>query len=414
MNISYFDLCKSLEAENNSKEKQQSASNSPQTNASKKSSHMVDADKKEQTIFDKLKEIPSKASTLSKKFQLWARQGKNLVFYRKYLDRVKSGLYERYASQALITENDMVDDPVSILTGSAQNYIRSIVSDINKLYQAVTQLSKSLESKVTAEQAISVVSGFCKEYISENINGSNVNQDKLSWKDRILNSTKYKIAKILMSHRETGIYGYTSKNMVLKGFPKPNHLIVTLFVVNPEEKPHEQSITDIFKSADSFDILANSNKQDVFNVSNMITAIMEKTVNDKVLNDIKQQKQMAIAKFKETPIDNKKDEAKIIDSIWEGINASCKELLDKKVYLIDCINMYFDMILRIDNLAVNSIKQMLDVENANRDKKYDSSLNVSHKSMKNNRYVNNSDTKQERRQQYQNINQAAKNLNKLQ
>ena len=308
----------------------------------------------------------------------------------------------------------MVDDPVSILTGSAQNYIRSIVSDINKLYQTVTQLSKSLESKVTAEQAISVVSGFCKEYISENINGSNVNQDKLSWKDRILNSTKYKIAKILMSHRETGIYGYTSKNMVLKGFPKPNHLIVTLFVVNPEEKPHEQSVTDIFKSADSFDILANSNKQDVFNVSNMITAIMEKTVNDKVLNDIKQQKQMAIAKFKETPIDNKKDEAKIIDSIWEGINASCKELLDKKVYLIDCINMYFDMILRIDNLAVNSIKQMLDVENANRDKKYDSSLNVSHKSMKNNRYVNNSDTKQERRQQYQNINQAARNLNKLQ
>ena len=414
MDISYFDLCKSLEAENNSKEKQQSASNSPQTNASKKTSHMVDADKKEQTIFDKLKEIPSKASTLSKKFQLWARQGKNLVFYRKYLDRVKSGLYERYASQALITENDMVDDPVSILTGSAQNYIRSIVSDINKLYQTVTQLSKSLESKVTAEQAISVVSGFCKEYISENINGSNVNQDKLSWKDRILNSTKYKIAKILMSHRETGIYGYTSKNMVLKGFPKPNHLIVTLFVVNPEEKPHEQSVTDIFKSANSFDILANSNKQNVFNVSNMVTAVMEKTVNDKVLNDIKQQKQMAIAKFKETPIDNKKDEAKIIDSIWEGINASCKELLDKKVYLIDCINMYFDMILRIDNLAVNSIKQMLDVENANRDKKYDSSLNVSHKSMKNNRYVNNSDTKQERRQQYQNINQAARNLNKLQ
>lgn len=414
MDISYFDLSKSLEAENNYKEKQQSASNSPQTNASKKTSHMVDADKKEQTIFDKLKEIPSKASTLSKKFQLWARQGKNLVFYRKYLDRVKSGLYERYASQALITENDMVDDPVSILTGSAQNYIRSIVSDINKLYQTVTQLSKSLESKVTAEQAISVVSGFCKEYISENINGSNVNQDKLSWKDRILNSTKYKIAKILMSHRETGIYGYTSKNMVLKGFPKPNHLIVTLFVVNPEEKPHEQSVTDIFKSANSFDILANSNKQDVFNVGNMITAIMEKTVNDKVLNDIKQQKQMAIAKFKETPIDNKKDEAKIIDSIWEGINASCKELLDKKVYLIDCINMYFDMILRIDNLAVNSIKQMLDVENANRDKKYDSSLNVSHKSMKNNRYVNNSYTKQERRQQYQNINQTAKNLNKLQ
>lgn len=418
MDVSYFDLCRSVEADVNSQEKP------PENNAASKpppsnSKHMVEAkDEKKQTIFDKIKEIPGKANTISKKFQLWARQGKNLMFYRKYLDRIKSGLYERYAGQARVVENQMIDDPVTILTGPAQTYIRSIVSDINKLYQTVVQMSKSLETKMTAEQAIAVVAGYCKDALTQNINGSNVNQDKLSWKDKILNATKFKIAKILLSHRETGIYGYTSKNMVLKGFPRPNHLIVTLFVSNPEERPVEQSVTDIFKSADSFDILADSNKQDVFNVSNMVAAVMEKTVNNKVLNDIKTSKQMAIAKFKQTPMDNKKDEGKIIDSIWEGINASCKELLDKKVYLIDCINIYFDMILRIDKLAVKAINEMLDVENAARDKKYDSSLNVAHKRSKDNRYADDYDgdtrrrTADEKRQQYRNLNNTAKDLNR--
>ena len=127
---------------------------------------------------------------------------------------------------------------------------------------------------------------------------------------------------------------------------------------------------------------------------------------------------MAIAKFKQTPMDNKKDEGKIIDSIWEGINASCKELLDKKVYLIDCINIYFDMILRIDKLAVKAINEMLDVENAARDKKYDSSLNVAHKRSKDNRYADDYDgdtrrrTAAEKRQQYRNLNNTAKDLNR--
>ena len=167
--------------------------------------------------------------------------------------------------------------------------------------------------------------------------------------------------------------------MVLKGYPKPNHLIVTMFVADPQEQPHEQSVKDIFTSVDSFDILAKSDKEDVFNVSNMTRAVLQKTVDNKVMNEIKLSKTAALNHFKSASMDNKKEQGQIIDSIWDGIKEACKELLSRKNYIIDCINVYYDMILRIDKLAINSINSMLDVENSHRDKNYDRHLAFGHK-----------------------------------
>lgn len=379
--ISFYELLYSVEAESDKKEVKDNDN---------KPSHQMKTGNSDQkkTLWDNLKELPAKADNISKNFRLWARKSKNLLFYRKYLDRVNGGLYENYGAQAKVTENVMVDDPVQILSGPAQKYIQSMVSNINKLYKEVLEISKSLEDKTTAEGAISCVEKYCKSYIGESISGSKVNQDKLSWKQKILNATKYKIAKIILSNRSTGVYGYTAKNIVLKGYPKPNHLIVTLFVVNPEEYPSEQSVQDIFKSSQSFDILADANKRDIFNVSAMTTAALSKTINNNVMNEIKLSKNNALTKFKNASMANKKDEGRIIDSIWDGVNASCRELLSRKGYLIECINVYYDMILRIDKLAVKAIKEMLDVEDAFRDTRYDRHVNISHrnKNLMKNRY----------------------------
>lgn len=403
--ISFYDLLYSVEADKNTNTEQE---------VNEKTSHQMKTGNSDQkkTLWDNLKELPAKADNISKNFRLWARKSKNLLFYRKYLDRVNGGLYERYSGEARVTENNMVDDPVQILSGEAQKYIQSMVTNINKLYKEVLQISKSLEDKTTAEGAISCVDKYCKSYISETASGSKVNQEKLSWKEKILNATKYKIAKILLSNRSTGVYGYTTKNIVLKGYPKPNHLIVTLFVVNPEEHPQEQSVQDIFKSSQSFDILADANKRDVFNVSAMTTAALSKTINDNVMNEIKLSKNNALAKFKDMELANKKDEGKIIDSIWDGVNASCRELLSRKAYLIECINVYYDMILRIDKLAVKAIKEMLDVEDAHRDKRYDKSVNVGHqnKNLTKNKYsdqynenASNSSARKEKAHEFKNI-----------
>ena len=361
----------SLEEENTSEEDKVNMS---------KNSHMKEAKfAQKHTMWDSLKELPGKADTLSKNFKLWANSRKNLGFYKKYLDRVQSGLYEQYGGEAQVTENSMLDDPVMILKNEAQVYIKEIVDNINKLYEEVLGLSKRLENSVTAEQCISIVKPYTSDFICQNKKGDKVDQEKESWKNKILNSTKYKIAKILTRNDERKIYGYTSKNMVLKGYPKPNHLIVTLFVANPQEQPHEQSVKDIFTSADSFDILARSDKEDIFNISNMTKAVLQKTVDNKVMNEIKLSKTAALNHFKSTAMDNKKEQGQIIDSIWDGIKEASKELLSRKTYIIDCINTYYEMILRIDKLAVKSINAMLDVENEHRDKNYDKHLAFGHK-----------------------------------
>jgi len=423
MIIDFNDLQYSIEKEMENKQNKPSPGNDESKNEPKEqTNHMVQTKRKGGNIlFDKLQELPAKVGTLNKKFRLWLRQRKNLSFYKRYLDRVQGGLYYGYGDAATIKENHMIDDPVKILKGRAQNYIRSIIKDVNNLYETVIKMANELETKTTVESAIPIIQTYCKDALNENISGKKVDQEKLPWKIKLLNATKYKIAKILLSHRNVvghEVYGYTAKNMVLKGYPTPNHLIVTLFVADPESYPVEQKVTDIFKSADSFSILADSDKQDVFNVANMMEAVLSKTVDNKVLNDIKENKNRALANFKNANIEDKKDQGKILDSIWEGINASCRELLSRKAYLIDCINIYFDMIMRIDNLGVKAIQEMLDVEAALSDKRYNRSLNVAHSKTKDrdNKYRDDYEYEKSsagKRDQYRKINETAKKLNRM-
>lgn len=328
------------------------------------------------SLLDKIKEIPAKANLINQNFQLWARKRKNLGFYKKYLDRVESGLYDKYASSSEVLENKMLGDPVDILKNEAKVYIHDIVEGINKVYSDLLNASKQLEDVVEADKCKAIIDKYInKDIIDQNIKGEKSEDN--SYKTKILNATKLKIAKVLMKNGERKVYGYTVKNMVLKGYPTPNHLIVTLFVDNPELKPEKQPVDQIFQSAESFRILADSDKQDVFNISNMTKAALDKTVDNKVMNTIEMYKSNALSKFKNAALDNKKDQGKTIDQIWDGVKLASKELLSRKSYIIDCINIYYSMILRIDRLAVNSIKAMLANEAMNLDSKYKKSLGVS-------------------------------------
>lgn len=341
-----------------------------------KNKHMVDAkNAQKHSLLDKIKELPSKANLISQNFQLWARKRKNLGFYKKYLDRVESGLYDKYSGEARVKENRMIDDPVVILKDRAKIYIHDIVEGINSVYKNLLNVTKELENEVNSDKCIQIIDKYIgKDIVDQNIKGEKANTK--SYKDKILNATKLKIAKVLMENGNRRVYGYTVKNMVLKGYPTPNHLIVTLFVDNPEEAPQEQSVNEIFKSTESFDIIGDSDKQDIFNVGNMTKAALNKTVDDKVMNTIEMFKSNALNKFKSAALDNKKEQGKIIDQIWDGIKLSSKELLSRKAYIIDCINIYYQMILRIDNLAIRAIKSMLAQENLNLDDRYKKDLKI--------------------------------------
>ena len=174
-------------------------------------------------IKDKVKNLPKQVDTIIERAKLLGQDVKQSLFYKRYLDRVNGDLYNRYASEAHVFENEMIDDPVTILKGPCKDYIHDITEDINKLYNTLLDMSKELETKTNAEQCISVIKKYCSEYIGETKSGHN--KENTTWDKRLLDSTKYKIARILTRYGERKIYGYTDKNMVLKGFPKPNHKI---------------------------------------------------------------------------------------------------------------------------------------------------------------------------------------------
>ena len=60
--------------------------NEKDLNENKPSKHQVEAKKSQKhTLWDSLKELPAKADNISKNYKIWARQRKNLWFYKKYL-----------------------------------------------------------------------------------------------------------------------------------------------------------------------------------------------------------------------------------------------------------------------------------------------------------------------------------------
>lgn len=394
--VSCYDFLYSVEAE--ASEKKNDVTNRSSFKASQKAM--------KRSPLDNVKDAPAQANLLLKRVKMTLENnGIDRIKYARYLDRVNGGLFDRYGGEAQIRENIMIDDPVTILKGSAQEYIRDITNDVNKLYKSLMDMSKELESKTNAEQCVSVVQKYCTKYVDENIFGNK--KEAVDWSQKLLKATKYKIARILTRYGEHKIYGFTEKSMVLKGYPKPNHIIVTLFENNPQEKPEEQSVSDVFKSADSFNIVSMKDQEDIFSISNMTDAALRKTVDGKVMNDIKLYREHALANFKNIKMPNKADEGKIIDQIWNGINASAKELLGRKSYIIRCINYYFEMIIRITKLARMAIDQMLYIENLHRDKKYDRHLNVSHQQ------INPNKKKQEHLDQRNDIINTTKEVNKL-
>jgi hypothetical protein len=334
---------------------------------------------KKKPISQKLQETKQKTQHRFKQFQMWARKRKNLGFYKKYLDRVKSGLYDRYGDDAKVRENEMIDDPTIILKDVVPQYIRDVVKDTNNLYTQFLDIAKRVGNAGNEKVAIAIIEPYLKGTLVQNIKGEKI-KDDIAWRKKLVQATRYKIAKILLRNGKHQVYGYTAKSITLKKKPTPNHLIVSHFVHNPNEAPQIQMVTNIFKSADSFDILADTDKKDIFNMGALSQAVLTKTVDGKIFNEIKLIKHAPGNKYeRNNRMEDDKGNLNTLDDIWKGIMLSGREFLSLKNYFIECINVFYDMILRIDKLAVKSINQMLEVEATRRDDRYNQHLKLSKK-----------------------------------
>lgn len=330
-------------------------------------------------LFEKLKNriqsIPAQITTLKKKADLFFSKRKNIKLYKRTLGKIPS-LYKRYGSETMIDESVMKGDPVEILTTKATSYIINMGKHVGEISDQLLNMMNSISNASSYESVKSIINKWVDDSPVKTKDGElSENKDKIA--TRMRKATRAKLVECIVA--ENDIYGYTPESMVLKKFPPPNHTIVSLFVENPFERPSAQPVTEIFKSPESFEIMANSDKRKIFSISELQNAVLRNKINAETFKDIERRRNEVMKKMKqgvyihkenEDDDDTNKENERLLKEALKGCKLSIKEVAQMKIYVMDCINIYFSMVLRIDKLCIASINAMLLTEKKHSDSNY--------------------------------------------
>ena len=323
--------------------------------------------------FKLLFELPKKVNKVMKRFKVFRNKAKNHFFYKKYIGRI-DGLFEKYGEEAKITENKMKGDPVDILKNEAKEYITNVSNIFNNLSTELLDLAKRMSTTNNPRESLTLVKKYAGVYASEIKKPKDI-------KGVMEKSTMFKIAKVLLEGNK--IYGYTTDSIAENNkLPPANHTIVSLFIEDPHEKPSEQSVTDIFKSADSFKLIAKNEKEPIITVAEICNDLISKGISK---NDVKKLKNFKVTSRKNFELSKgeilndetvKKPKKEIVimrkqnSNIWNGIFNSIKRIVKMKGYVSELTDSYFTLMLRIDNLCKECVVSMLEIERMKKDERY--------------------------------------------
>lgn len=327
-------------------------------------------------IKNRIQAIPSQLSTFKKKVEMFFAKRKNIRLYKRVLGKIP-GLYKRYGSRTEIDESIMKGDPVQILAGEASEYIIQLGRKTGEISDKLLDMLNKISTATNFDTIKGEIENWIQDSPIRTKEGEeSAEVDKIS--KRMRKATRAKLVEAVLNGNE--IYGYTAESMVLKKFPPPNHTIVSLFVENPFERPQMQAVTDIFQSPESFEIMANSDKRKIFAVSELQAAVLRNKITAETFKTIERKRKDAIKRVKigtgfvdrETEGDNvNKENIKLMKEAMKGVKLSIKEVSQMKIYVMDCINIYFSMMMRIDNLCLACINAMLLTEKRFSDGRYD-------------------------------------------
>jgi hypothetical protein len=189
-------------------------------------------------------------------------------FFRKYYGRIPH-LFKQYGSDAQVVENKMANDPGEILSTSCVKYVERMSSDATALFDELLQLARKLTSTVNIDAKISILKSYCKKFPIEDAEPAIV-------ENNIMNETIFRIASSILQKNE--IYGFTVDGIVQnRKFPPANHIVTSLFVRNPHEKPFSQSVSNIF--TDEKHILMFAHPETIVKFNNLYKASASKIID---------------------------------------------------------------------------------------------------------------------------------------
>lgn len=351
-------------------------------------------DEEEKSIDNKMANAKLKQRKFFKKVKdVWKKVTGQAGFYKKYIGRI-DGLMEHYGSIAELKENEMFGDPVVLLTGRAQHYIKYVVKSFQKLHDDVMNTANKVASSITLEGQIRAAKSFI---------GKDFKEDDKNYGKMFYSAFMRKVGSILLEKGELKVYGYTIDSIAENyKLPPPNHLIVSLFVRNPHEEPKIRSVNDIFEGPGSFKIMSDVNKIPIYEISD----ISSKTVADTgSKNEIHKINELHIKSFTnaKSMLSGLSGEDKAAarrklnatESLWKSIKASLKEFIAFKFYIISCGDVYSNMVDRVDTLCRQAISEMLIIEKGEKDERHGTGFGGSSYGEINKNLQNKNDTKQQ-------------------
>lgn len=323
--------------------------------------------------------IPSKVRLITKKIQLFMKDRKHLYFFQKFRGKFE-GLWEQYSDGIEIEENEFLGDPVKIISENLPNYIIAFGKTMCELSDEVQKLADDVE-KAPFDKKMQMVKEYSKEAPSRDEKGHEIPEEKMG--KRIYLATRKKLSQIIFNQEAAGgkirIYGFTEESVTVGKLPPPNHLIVSLIVKDPFKEPVARPLRDIFDSWESFNILADSNKQKLFSTQELANAVLKNSINVDTFKKMETNRKNLFARLKAPEfktMDKKeaKRRKKMTKQIANGLSQSVKTMGKMKIYLMECINAYFSVILRVDELAFTAVKMMANAESEGNDIRYDAEM----------------------------------------
>lgn len=306
------------------------------------------------------------------------------IFYKRHLGHIDH-LYKNYGSEATIVENKTNGDPVKILFGRSNNYLSNLIDGLLKIY---SDYNKHID-KLFRLHSFKDFIVQTNSYISYNAVKLDDNSKPNDIKIALRKDLRYKVAKLLL--KDNDIYGHTIESIVEKKYPNIHHVMVSLFLPNPHEKPIEQSVNEIFNSADSFKIM-DSKMKDLVKQTSMI--VSKKILSVNVEQDFKKiyQDTINLKRFR-------KLEAKSLHNKTTNAKDTLKDLKDRLkvlkdhqgvlesfiplfIYVSNAGNVLYDISVRIDKTCQEAVKSMLNVEKGKTKSGYNDSTVHSKKTYK--------------------------------
>lgn len=279
----------------------------------------------------------------------------NAAYFKKWIGRIP-GMYAHYANEATVTENRMKGDPTLVLANAVPAYITKIVTNTNKLFQTLIDLSRRVASASEINAKMNVVKSFCATYRIEDP------RDPKEVENCIKNEAMFRIAECIL--QDHNVYGYSAEGIVENGkFPTANHIVTSLFIDNGHEEPEEMTVSNIFSKPESITIFAHPEKLNNFDalfkkVSNAIT----QNFNHKILSNVHENMELNYKNYanslrrKSGDVEGgDADEAslnkKLAKAIENGVVSGLDLIIEQKARCLQCVGASYDMLGRVEKLA---------------------------------------------------------------